>query len=141
MKKLLLACGLVGLIAGANAQPASTAPAAHSEPHAMMHEKAPNPAEHAAYLQKTLQLSDDQTTKVKKIFEDSAKQRAALAEKYKPQFEAFHGDMNKLHEQTHSQLNGILTPKQQQAFDALHEKHHHFHQDGDAHDHGDTAPQ
>ena len=110
MKKLLLACSLIGAIGVANAQP-------------MMHDHAPDPAAHAAQLQKTLQLSDEQTAKVKKLFEDNAQQRKALGEKYKPQFDAFHDNMKKLHDQTHTQLNSLLTPKQQQAFEAQRKAH------------------
>jgi Spy/CpxP family protein refolding chaperone len=122
MKKLLLAFSLIGTIVGVNAQSTTTTEASQPMPHHMhmMREKMFDPAEHAARLQKTLQLSDEQTAKVKKIFEDNAQQRKALQDKYKPQLDAFHGDMKKLHEQTHTQLNGILTPKQQQALDAMH---------------------
>jgi len=150
MKKLLLACSLIGLVATANAQPASTTPADHPPQQCTsMHDKMGNPAAQAEHLQKTLQLSDDQTAKVKKILEDSAAQRKAIDDKYKPQLEAFHTDMEKLHEQTHSQLNGVLTPKQQEALKAQWQMHEHMHEqrgpmhDGSMHDgpmHGEAAP-
>lgn len=123
MKKFLLACSLIGAISAVNAQPAQSmmSPKGEHPAHMGMHEQALNPAEHAAQLQKTLQLSDEQTAKVKKVFENTAQQRKALEDKYKPQFEAFHADMKKLHEDTHTQLNGILTAKQQQALEAQRE--------------------
>lgn len=113
MKKLFLACALLGSIGlgsvGAYAQ---------EHDHQM-----PNPDARATQLQKMLQLSDEQTGKVKKVFESDAQQRKAVFDKYKPQFEAFHADMKKQHEQTHEQLKAVLTPKQQQALEAMHEKH------------------
>jgi Spy/CpxP family protein refolding chaperone len=117
MKKLLLACSLIGAMSAVHAQPAQPTPPDHP-PHAK-HERAFDPAEHAAHLQKTLQLSDDQTAKVKKILEDNAQQRKSLEDKYKPQFEAFRTDMKNLHDQAHSQINGVLTPKQQTALAEL----------------------
>ncbi|MFT3928904.1 MAG: hypothetical protein QM709_01300 [Spongiibacteraceae bacterium] len=128
MKKFLTVCGLIGAISlaaiAANAQqPQTTNNDQPMEKHRMMREHKFDPAERAAHLQKTLQLSDEQTAKIKKLFEDSEKQRNAIDEKYKPQFEAFHADMKKLHEQTHTQVNGVLTPKQQQAFEAQRKQH------------------
>lgn len=148
MKKLLLACSLLGVISAANAQPAQPMMTDHPKgEHMEMRMHAFDPAEHAAQLQKSLQLSDEQTAKVKKVFEENAKQRQTLEEKYKPQFEAFRADMKKLHEQTHTQLNGILTPKQQQAFAAQRKGYdgEMCPHDGDddhmhGHDHGDKMP-
>lgn len=148
MKKFLLACSLIGAISAVNAQPASDHPMGDHPmgAHMMMREHALDPAEHAAKLQKTLQLSDEQTAKVKKVFEDTAQQRKATEDKYKPQFEAFHADMKKLHEQTHTQLNSILTPKQQQALEAQREEHSggmcpdDKDGEGHKHEHGEKMP-
>ena len=119
MKKLLLACSLIGAMSAVHAQPAqSTMPNPPMGERAAMHEHAFDPAEHAARLQKTLQLNDEQTAKVKKVLEDEQQQRKSIQDKYKPQFEAFRADMKKLRDETHTQLNGVLTPKQQQAFEA-----------------------
>ncbi len=108
MKKLILACTLLGSISA----------------YAQAHEhQPPNADVRAAQLQKVLQLSDEQTSKVKKVFETDAQQRKALADKYKPQFEAFHADMKKQREQTHEQLKTVLSPKQQQALEAMHDDH------------------
>ncbi len=149
MKKFLLACGLIGAISAANAQvtnthPVATMPASHPQQCSEAYGKTWNPAAQATHLQKTLQLSDDQTAKVKKILEDSATQRKAIEDKYKPQLEAFHADMEKQHEQTHAQINGVLTPKQQEALDAqwkMRERLRPHH--GPAHmrdEHGEAAP-
>jgi Spy/CpxP family protein refolding chaperone len=110
MKRLLLACGLVGAIATAQAHPESAG-------------KPPfDSQQRATHLQKSLQLSDEQTAKVKKIFEDSEQQRKALMDKYKPQLDALHADGKALREKTHSQIDSVLTPKQQEAFKAQSEK-------------------
>lgn len=116
MKRLLLACSLVGAIAGAQAQPSPHDPAIDAQ-------------KRSVQLQKTLQLSDDQAAKVKAIFENTDQQRKALMEKYKPQFEAFHAEQKTLHEQTHSQLSAVLTPKQLVALQEL-EKHRSMHRGG-----------
>ncbi|HSB96334.1 MAG TPA: hypothetical protein VLC91_07805 [Spongiibacteraceae bacterium] len=105
MKRLILACGLVGAIATANAQPPEHPPI--------------DPQQRAVHLQKTLQLTDEQTAKVKKIFESSAPQQQALMDKYKPQLEAFRADEKALREQVDGQITGVLTPKQQEAFKQL----------------------
>lgn len=108
MKKLLLACALLSSVSV----------------YAQAHDKqAPSADERATKLQKVLQLSDEQTGKVKKVFDADAQQRKALHEKYKPQFDAFHADMKKQREQTHTQLNAVLTPKQQQALETMHDGH------------------
>jgi Spy/CpxP family protein refolding chaperone len=112
MKRLLLACSLVGAIAAAQAQPP--------------HDPVIDAQKRSVQLQKTLQLSDEQAAKVKTIFENTDQQRKALMEKYKPQFEAFRADQKSLHDQTHQQLAGVLTPKQLVALQEL-EKHRSKH--------------
>jgi Spy/CpxP family protein refolding chaperone len=110
MKRLILACSLVGIMAMANAAEPPAHPAFDSQ-------------QHASHLQKSLQLTDEQTAKVKKIFDGSERQRKALRDKYKPQLDAFRADQKALHEQTHSQIEGLLTPKQLEAFKAQADKH------------------
>lgn len=114
MKRLILACGLLGAIATAQAQPAHPG-------------KPPLDAQQrATYLQKSLQLNDDQAAKVKKILESSEQQRKALMDKYKPQFDAMHAEGKALREQTETQISGVLTPKQQEAFKVQREKREGF---------------
>lgn len=152
MKKILSICSLIGAISlgalSANAQPMANDPKAergHSE-----HEHKFDAAARATHLQKSLQLSDEQTTKVKKVFEDSEQKDKAIVNQYQPQFDAFHAEMKKLHEQTHTQLNGILTPKQQEALKAQHAARGHMLRHGGKrrfddnqkhdHDHDDNVP-
>lgn len=144
MKKFLSACSLIGVISlgaiSAHAQPPQGDGSAAKHPALREHKF--DPGERAAHLQKALQLSDEQTAKLKKLFEDSAQQRKSIQEKYKPQLDAFHADLKKLHEQTQAQLNGVLTPKQQQALEAQRKPRgggmHRYHDrdsDSDKHDH------
>lgn len=110
MKRLILACSLVGAIATAQAHPE--------------HDGKPlqDSQERATHLQKSLQLTDEQTARVKKILEGGEQQRKALFDKYKPQLDAFHAEGKALRDQTQSQINGVLTPKQQEAFKTQNEK-------------------
>lgn len=112
MKKVLLACCLgVAVATAAYAQPQHPAPDANQR---------------LTYLQKSLQLSDEQAQKIKPILEQSTQQRQALKEKYEEQFKAFRTDMKNQEQQTRSQLAGVLTPAQLQAFDTQREGHKHF---------------
>lgn len=146
MKKLLSVCSLIGAISFTVVSAYAQSPQAAQSDRPMMakhmmHEHKFDPAERAAHMQKTLQLSDEQTAKIKKLFEDSAQQRKTIKDKYKPQFEAFHADMKKAQEQTQTQLNAVLTPKQQQALEAQRKPHgemcphHNKGDDGEKHDH------
>lgn len=132
MKRLILVCGLLGAIATVQAQPAHTGkPPMDSQ-------------DRAVFLQKSLQLNDDQAAKVKKILESSEQQRKALMEKYKPQFEAMHSEGKALREQTESQIDAVLTPKQKDAFKAQLEKReammHKHHPGMPGHGDGDEPP-
>lgn len=139
MKKIISICSLIGVISlgslAANAQPSANRPDSGRGP---QHEHKFDAADRAAHLQKSLQLSDEQAAKVKKLLEDSEQKDKAIVEQYKPQLDAFHGDIKKLHEQTQTQLNGILTPKQQEALKAQREGHRGWgHRNGKRGFHGD----
>jgi Spy/CpxP family protein refolding chaperone len=123
MKRLILACGLVGSIAAAQAQPA--------------HHEVFDAQQRATQLQKGLQLTDEQTAKVKTIFENAGQQHKALMDKYKPQLDAFRADQKALHEQTQQQISGVLTPKQLVALKQYHDMHGSMHKH--RHDHADMA--
>lgn len=135
MKRLILACGLVSAISLAQAvEPAKPVASGGVEGHhhaAMQcyHGKK-SPAERAAHMKEKLGLTDEQTAKVQKIFEQRKQQRDALHEKYKPQLEAYYADKKKLHEQTHTDLKAVLTPAQQEKLKAAHKGHGKHHGDG-----------
>ena len=121
MKKFLLACALIGAVSAVHAQSTQPAPADRPMPPPMaMHGHEFDPAKRAEYLQKSLQLSDEQTAKVKKLFESDIKKHQAIEDKYKPQFEAFRKDMDKLRDDSHKELDGILTAKQKEAMATQH---------------------
>ena len=79
----------------------------------MMHHKMGNPLEH---LSKDLELTDDQKAKVQPIIDQA-----------KPQIEAIHKEaMEKTHavmENTAAQIRPLLTPEQQQKYDAIKKAH------------------
>ncbi len=126
MNRILLALSLIGAIATAQAEPSNQPPM--------------DAQQRSTHLQKTLQLNNEQTAKVKTIFESDEQQRQALMTKYKPQLDAFHAEQKTQHEQTHKQLSGVLTPKQLQTLEQQCEGHHKMHgdmmapKDSDEHD-------
>lgn len=113
MKKFLLACALASVVATT----------VHADP---KDRRPPTSEERAVQMQKSLQLTDEQTAKVKQILATEDSQRKTLHDKYQPQLEAFRADANKLREDTKAQVNGVLTPKQQQALEAQHSMHKRF---------------
>lgn len=130
MKRLILACGLASAMSLAHAvEPAKPVASGGVEGHhhgAMQcHHEKKSPAEHAAHMKQKLGLSDEQTAKVQKIFEQRQKQRETLNEKYKPQLDAYYAEKKKLHDQTHTDLSAVLTPEQQQKLKDAHKGGHH----------------
>lgn len=125
MNKLILACSLAGFMSLAQAaQPATGGVESHHHGAMQCHHGTKSPAERAAHMKEKLGLSDEQTAKVQKIFEQRKQQHTALHEKYKPQLEAYYADKKKLREQTHSDLNAVLTPAQQEKLKQAHHGHH-----------------
>jgi len=130
MKRLILACSLVGAMSLAQAaEPAKPAASGgmdgHSHAaHQCHHHAMKSPAEHAAHMKQKLGLTDDQTAKVQKIFEQRKQQHEALEQKYKPQLDAFHADQKKLHEQTRTDIDAVLTPEQKQKMKDEHKGPH-----------------
>ena len=149
MKQLILACALASTVSLAYAADAAPAKPAQSTPK-MCHDekkcchgmgKHHNAADHSAQLKTRLNLTDDQTAKIKAVFEKTDQQRTTIHEKYKPQLDALHADMSKLHDQTHTDISAILTPEQRKKFDAL-PKPHRCGKDGDGMPmHGDMSHQ
>ena len=118
MKKLLAACVLACTTTVAFAahhehdgQPAMDKPMMmHGHGNRMSAE------EHANLLKQHLQLNDEQTAKVKKIFEAKEKDAQAINDKYKPQLDAYHADKKKLRDKTHSDIDTVLTAEQKEKF-------------------------
>lgn len=128
MKRLILACSLASVISMAQAvEPAKPVASGgvdgHSHGAMHCHHKKKSPAERAAHMKEKLALTDEQTAKVQKIFEQRKQQKDALHEKYKPQLEAYYAEKKKLHDQTRTDLAGVLTPAQQQKLKDAHKGH------------------
>lgn len=75
------------------------------------------------WLSEELNLTDEQKAKVKPILEAQGKQMHAIRDDSSLSQDQKHEKMMQLHETTHSQINGILTPDQQKKFAQLKEQH------------------
>jgi protein CpxP len=95
----------------------SSNPPAQSEMHQGQH------GNRLEWLSKELNLTDEQKAKVKPILEDQEKQMHAIREDSSLSQDQKHEKMMQIHETTHSQINGILTPDQQKKFAQLKEQH------------------
>jgi Spy/CpxP family protein refolding chaperone len=128
MKKLLAACALACAASTALAANPAHMPmpmqgqqpmqGQHMMPHPSMgqHGQRMSAEEHAASLKQRLQLNDEQTAKVKAIFEAKEKDAQALRDKYKPQLEAYRNDKKKMRDKTHADIEAVLTPAQKEQF-------------------------
>ena len=92
-----------------------------------------NPEQHAAHLQKALGLSDDQTTQVKAIFTDEQAKFDALRSNTSLSREDRHTQMEALHQDEETKVQGVLTADQKTKYAALQaqmREHRGNHQDG-----------
>ena len=80
-------------------------------------------ASHLEWLSKELNLTDEQKAQVKPILDEQSKQMRATQEDTSLTQEQKHEKMKQIHQTTHSQINGILTPEQQKKFAELKEQH------------------
>ena len=80
-------------------------------------------ANHLEWLSKELNLTDDQKAQVKPILDEQSKQMRATQEDSSLTQEQKHEKMKQIHQSTHSQIDGILTPEQQKKFAQLKEQH------------------
>lgn len=131
MKRLILACSLASAISLVHAvEPAKPVASGGVEGHhhgSHCHHGKASPAERAAHMKEKLGLTDEQTAKIQKILEQRKQQRDALREKYKPQLEAYYADKKKLGEQTHTDIDAVLTPAQKDKLKDAHKGGHHKH--------------
>ena len=89
-------------------------------------EAGPHQGQHAGHLEwlsKELNLTDEQKEKVKPILDEQSKQMRATQEDTSLTQEQKHEKMKQIHQTTHSQINGILTPEQQKKFAEIKEQH------------------
>jgi protein CpxP len=122
MNRLLLSTSLAlvlsGSLAFAQQQDATPAPAAK-------HHHAHNPQREAAKLSKKLNLSSDQTAKLEPILADRQQKIATLRADTSLSPDQRRQQFRSIHENTRTQLAGVLTPDQMQQ---LHSMHHGRHQ-------------
>ena len=83
-----------------------------------------DPARRVEYLQKSLQLSAEQTTRLQQLFEKNAQQRSALEKKYSiAEREKFRDEARKLRETQDKEFEALLTPAQREALAAQKARH------------------
>ena len=97
--------------------PGQTYPAAETQPQG--HEEmgaTPSPEAHLQMLGEKLNLTEDQKAKLKPILQDQAQQLKALRDDSSLSPEQKSAKKKIIHELTHDQINGLLTPEQQDKF-------------------------
>lgn len=95
----------------------STAPQTSAQSHEAM--GAPSPEAHVQMLSEKLNLSEDQKTKLKPIFQDQEQQLKAVHDDASLTPEQKTAKKKAIHETTHDQINAVLTPEQQEKFKAM----------------------
>jgi Spy/CpxP family protein refolding chaperone len=106
---ITLSAACVVLFATISFGQAPDAGAKNDERHNRWHHKRGNPVEH---LTRALDLTPEQQAKIKPIFEQAKPQMQAARQESKEK-------MRSIRENTMAQIRPILTPAQQQKFDAL----------------------
>jgi periplasmic protein CpxP/Spy len=76
----------------------------------------PSPEAHVQMLSEKLNLTEDQKTKLKPIFQDQEQQLKAVRDDSSLTPEQKAARKKAIHEATHDQINAVLTPEQQQKF-------------------------
>ncbi|HEX7422970.1 MAG TPA: hypothetical protein VF311_03650 [Terriglobales bacterium] len=77
---------------------------------------------HLEWLGQQLNLTDDQKEKLKPILQDQHKQMKAVRDDTALTQDQKHENMKQIHESTHTQIQAILTPEQQEKFKQLKEE-------------------
>lgn len=98
--------------------------------------EAMSPDAQLQHMSETLNLTDDQKTKIKPILEDSSKQKQQLRGDTSLSQEDKRAKMQQIHESTMSQIKPILTSDQQKKLESMHERGGHS-----GHGHGEGSGQ
>ena len=118
---VVLTAGLV--LAGQNSAP-KTSPQGHEA----MGAAASSPDAHVQMLSEKLNLTDEQRTKLKPIFQDQAQQLKAVHDDTSLTQEQKTAKSKAIHASFHDQINAVLTPEQQAKLKEMRhegaEKHH-----------------
>ncbi len=89
-------------------------------PFALAGEK--EPAEKVEYMQKTLQLNDEQTQQIEKILTEANDRKKALASEYTfAQKEEYREAKKEVYEELKMEISDVLTPSQLTAMEAMKE--------------------
>ena len=111
------------LLAGQN-----SAPQTPQQGHDAMGATASSPDAHLQMLTEKLNLTDEQSAKLKPIFQDQAEQLKAVRNDTSLSPEQKAAKKKTIHESFHEQINAVLTPEQQAKFKEMRhegtEKHH-----------------
>ena len=92
------------------------------------------------HMSQTLNLTDDQKTKIKPILEDSMKQMQTVRQDTSLSQEDRRSKMQQIHESTMSQIKPILNADQQKKLESMHGRGEHGHGHEKGADQG-TSPQ
>lgn len=118
---VVLTAGLV--LAGQN-----SAPQTQQQGHEAMGAAANSPDAHLQMLTEKLNLTDEQRTKLKPIFQDQAQQLKAVHDDTSLTPEQKTAKTKAIHASFHDQINAVLTPEQQAKLKEMRhegaEKHH-----------------
>lgn len=114
---LFFACSVAVRAQDAGTQESKAQAQTEAGPHQGQH------ANHLEWLSKELNLTDSQKAQVKPILDEQSKQMRATQEDTSLTQEQKHEKMKQIHQTTHSQINGILTPEQQRKFAEMKEQH------------------
>ena len=106
---ITLTAACVALLATASFGQAPDAASKDGDRHSWRHHKRGNPVEH---LTKALDLTPDQQAKIQPIFDQAKPQLKAAREESMQKIKVIRENM-------HAQIRPLLTPEQQQKFDAL----------------------
>jgi Spy/CpxP family protein refolding chaperone len=94
------------------------------------HQGMPSPDQELAHLTQSLNLTSDQQAKIKPILEDTSKQMGAVHQDTSMSQQDRHAKIQDIHKNSMSQIREILTPDQQQKFDAMMKSHGGGHHGG-----------
>ncbi len=119
---VVLATGL--LLAGQAAPAQPTPPQGHEATGATG-----SPDAHLQMLSEKLNLTEDQKAKLKPILQDQAQQLRALRDDPSLSPDQKSAQKKIIHETTHDQINGVLTPEQQEKFKQMKQEGMEKHKD------------
>ena len=117
---------LVVLTAGLLLVGQNSAPQTSQQGHEAMGSAASGPDAHLQMLTEKLNLTDEQSAKLKPILQDQAQQLKAVRDDTSLSPEQKTAKKKAIHESLHEQINAVLTPEQQAKFKEMKQEKHHL---------------